>query len=156
MSKWFCCLVVVTVLSSGNAYSKELPETSELDRQLLLLDRISYTPSLLPFIMDNIDYLELTPDQVKALRDWRAMNAPAMLEKMHEVAQGRIELVDLTLSPNSTSQQLIQQQRRLFRLQEEILSYKLSCRQNILDTFTTKQWDTLQFLLTERQRDSVH
>jgi hypothetical protein len=78
-----------------------LPETSEFDRQLLLLDRISYTPSLLPFIMDNIDYLELSPDQVKALRDWRAMNAPAMLEKMHEVAQGRIELVDLTLSPNS-------------------------------------------------------
>jgi hypothetical protein len=133
-----------------------LPETSEFDRQLLLLDRLSYTPSLLPFIMDNIDYLELSPDQVKALRDWRAMNAPAMLEKMHEVAQGRIELVDLTLSPNSTSQQLIQQQRRLFRLQDEILSYKLSCRQNILDTFTTKQWDTLQFLLTERQRDSVH
>jgi len=105
--------------------------------------------------MDNIDYLELTPDQVKALRDWRTINTPAILEKMHKVAQGRIELADLTLSPNSTSQQLLQQQQRLFRLQEEILSYKLSCRQNILDTFTTKQWDTLQFLLTERQMNSV-
>jgi len=155
MSKWFCCLAVVTVLISGAAFSRELSGTDDLDRQLLLLDRISYTPSLLPFIMDNIDYLELTPDQVKALRDWRTMNAPALLEKMHEVAQGRVELVDLTLSPNSTSQQLMQQQRRLSRLQEEILSYKLSCRQNILDTFTTKQWDTLQFLLTERQMDSV-
>jgi len=155
MSKWFCCLVVITVLISGNASSRESSGTGELDRQLLLLDRISYTPSLLPFIMDNIDYLELTPDQVKALNDWRTTNTPALLEKMHEVAQGRIELVDLTLSPNSTSQQLMQQQRRLSRLQEEILSYKLSCRQNILDTFTTKQWDTLQFLLTEHQMDSV-
>jgi len=50
----------------------------------------------------------------------------------------------LTLSPNSTRQQLLQQQQRLFRLQEEILFYKLSCRQNALDTFTTKQWDTLR------------
>jgi len=56
--------------------------------------------------------------------------------------QRRLE--DLTLSPNSTRQQLLQQQQRLFRLQEEILFYKLSCRQNILDTFTTKQWDTLR------------
>jgi len=73
--------------------------------------------------MDNIGCLELTPDQVKALRDWRNMNAPAILEKMHKAAQGRIELADLTLRPNSTSQQLLQQQQRLFRLQEEILSY---------------------------------
>ena len=156
MSKWFCCLVVAAVLISGNIHSKELSKTSELDRQLVLLDKISYTPSLLPFIMDNIDYLELTPDQVKALRDWRNMNAPAIVEKLHEVAQGRIELADLALSPDSTNQQLVEQQQRLFRLQEEILSYKLSCRKNILDTFTTKQWDTLQFLLTERQMDSVH
>jgi hypothetical protein len=45
--------------------------------------------------MDNIDYLELTPGQVKAFRDWRNMNAPALLEKMREVAQGRIEFAGL-------------------------------------------------------------
>jgi hypothetical protein len=40
-------------------------------------------------------------------------------------------------------------------LPEEILSCKLSCRQNIVDTFTTKQRDTLPFLLTERQMVTV-
>jgi hypothetical protein len=30
-----------------------------------------------------------------------------------------------------------------------VLEYQLSCRRNILDTFTEAQWDEFRFVLTE-------
>lgn len=156
MSKWFCSLLFFTLLISSNTYSMELSDTGEFEQKLLLLDKVSYHPSLLPLIMQNTDYLELTPDQHKRLQDWRNKNAPAMLDKMKKVAQGRIEFIDVSLNPNTSKEQLISHQQHLFRLQEEVLSYKLACRQNILDTFTPEQWETLQFILAERQLDAIH
>ena len=156
MSKWLCCLYAGILFHAGILCASESSDGGEFDRQFSLLDRISYTPSLLPVVMQNVDYLELTPDQVRRLRDWRNENAPALLKKISEVAQSRIEFADLSLDPHSTKQQLVQQQQRLFKLQEQVLVYKLSCRQNILETFTPKQWDSLQFLLTERQMDAMH
>jgi hypothetical protein len=105
--------------------------------------------------MQNIDYLELTPVQQKRLREWRKNNAPAMLDKMREVAQGRIEFIELSLEPGTSNEELVQKQQQIFRLQEEVLSYKLACRENILETFTEAQWDTLQFILAARQTETI-
>jgi hypothetical protein len=140
---------------SGNAFSVELSDNSELEQQMLLLDKISYHPSLLPLIMQNIDYLDLTPEQQKKLRDWRQTNASIMLDKMKEVAQGRIEFIDLALNSDASEDDLVEKQHQLFRLQEEVLTYKLACRKNILETFTQKQWDELLFILAEHQLETI-
>jgi hypothetical protein len=151
MCKWLCSVLLLAVTTTNVAFSATQTGTGELDRKLELLDRISYHPSLLPIIMQNRDFLELTPDQLKRLTEWRKKNAPAMLEKMEEVAKGRIDFVERSLNPKTSEAELVREQHHLFKLQEEVLSYKLSCRQNILQTFTPKQWDALQLIMADQQ-----
>jgi len=147
MCKWLCSALFLLVTTTNVALSATQADTGDLDKKLELLDKISYHPSLLPIIMQNSDYLELTQDQLKRLTEWRKKNAPAMLEKMEEVAKGRIDFVDRSLDPKTSQEDLVREQHHLFKLQEEVLAYKLSCRQNILQTFTLKQWDALQLIM---------
>ena len=155
IGKRLSTFLVPFILASTNVFSVELSESGELEHQLLLLDKISYHPSLLPLIMNNIDYLELSPQQQKSLRDWRQTNAPVMLDKMRELALERIEFMDLSLRSDVSQHQLITKQKQLFQLQEEVLNYKLACRQNILETFTQQQWESLLFIVAERQLESI-
>ena len=151
MCKWLCSALFLFVSTINVAFSATQADSGDLDKKLELLDRISYHPSLLPIIMQNKDFLELTPDQLKRLTEWRKKNAPAMLEKMEEVAKGRIDFVERSLNPKTTQQDLVREQHHLFKLQEEVLAYKLSCRENILHTFTPKQWDALQLIMADQQ-----
>jgi hypothetical protein len=151
MCNWLCSVLLLIVTTTNVVLSATQADTDVLDKKLELLDRISYHPSLLPIIMQNIDFLELTPDQLNRLNEWRKMNAPAMLEKMEEVAKGRIDFVDRSLDPKTSEVDLVREQHHLFKLQEEVLSYKLSCRQNILQTFTPKQWDALQLIMAGQE-----
>jgi hypothetical protein len=143
--------VIITLLHAAGSASAEPAGVDDLEHQLVLLDRVSYHPNLLPLVLQNADYLELSAAQLHRLRDWRQTRAPAMLAKLKQLVQGRNEFVDLSLDPGTTSTQLENQQQRLFRLQEQVLAYKLECRKNILETFTHRQWEDLQFILAERQ-----
>jgi len=156
MGNWICVLIVLSLCAPAAASAEQAPDSGELERQLMLLDKISYHPSLLPLVMQNMDYLELTPEQETRLRDWRQDNAPAMLEKMRAIMQGRIDFMELSLNPESTPEDLALLQQQLFRLQEEVLRYKLRCRENILETFTLEQWEALQFMYAERQMAVLH
>ena len=60
MCKWLCSVLLLAVTTTNVAFSATQTGTGELDRKLELLDRISYHPSLLPIIMQNRDFLELT------------------------------------------------------------------------------------------------
>ena len=151
MCKWLCSALFLFVSTINVAFSATQVDTEELDKKLELLDRISYHPSLLPIVMQNRDFLELTPEQLKRLTEWRKKNAPAMLEKMEEVAKGRIDFVERSLNPKTSEAELVREQHHLFKLQEEVLAYKLSCRQNILQTFTPKQWDALQLIMAGQE-----
>ena len=151
MCKWLCSALFLFVSTINVAFSATQVDTGELDKKLELLDKISYHPSLLPIIMQNRDFLELTNDQMKRLTEWRKKNAPAMLEKMEEVAKGRIDFVERSLNPKTSEAELVREQHQLFKLQEEVLAYKLSCRHNILQTFTPKQWDALQLIMADQQ-----
>jgi len=151
MGKWTGVLFVFWLGVITAAIAEPGADAAGLERQLLLLDKISYHPSLLPLVLQNMDYLELTPEQETRLNDWRRDHAPAMLEKMRTIVQGRIDFLELSLNPESTPEDLALLQQRLFRLQEEVLHYKLWCRENILETFTPEQWDALRFMYAERQ-----
>lgn len=156
VNKRLCAILFSTILMSSNAFSVELSDSSELEHQMLLLDKISYHPSLLPLIMQNIDYFNLTPAQQKKLRNWRQTNAPVMLDKMKQIAKGRIEFIDMSLKSDTSEEDLVEKQKQLFRLQEKVLTYKLACRKNILETFTQEQWEELLFILAERQIETIH
>ena len=151
MSKWLCSVLLLVLTTTNVAISATQTDTGELDKKLELLDKISYHPSLLPIIMQNKDFLELTPDQLRRLTEWRKQNAPAMLKKMQEVAKGRVDFVERSLDPKTSEAELVREQHQLFKLQEEVLAYKLSCRHNILQTFTSKQWDALQLIMADQQ-----
>jgi len=151
MGKWICVLLVWLLCTPPAGAAEPVADAGGLERQLLLLDKISYHPSLLPLVMQNMDYLDLTQEQETRLRDWRREHAPAMLDKMRAIVQGRVDFLELSLNPGSTPEDLALLQQRLFWLQEEVLRYKLWCRENILGTFTPEQWDALRFMYAERQ-----
>jgi hypothetical protein len=151
MSNWICVLFVLSLLISTIGFAEPEPDAADLGRQLTLLDKISYHPSLLPLVMQNMDYLDLTPEQEARLSGWRRDHAPAMLEAMRAIVEGRIEFLELSLNPESTPEELGLRQQQLFRLQEEVLRYKLRCRENILESFTPEQWEGLQFMYAEQQ-----
>ena len=153
MCKWLSIYsaLFLLVTTINVAFSATQTGSGDLDKKLELLDKISYHPSLLPIIMQNKDFLELTPDQLKRLTEWRKKNVPAMLEKMQEVAKGRIDFVERSLDPKTSEAELKHEQHQLFKLQEEVLAYKLSCRHNILKTFTPKQWDALQLIMAGQE-----
>jgi hypothetical protein len=151
MSKLICLLFVLSLCFPAAGLTDQNADADGLEQQLMLLDKISYHPSLLPLVMENMDYLDLTPEQEQRLRDWRREHAPAMLEKMRTIVQGRTDFLELSLDPESTPEELVLLQQRLFRLQEEVLSYKLWCRENILETFTPEQWEALRFIYADRQ-----
>jgi hypothetical protein len=151
MGKWLSSVLLLALTTTNVAISATETDTADLDKKLELLDKISYHPSLLPIIMQNKDFLELTPDQLERLTEWRKKHVPAMLEKMQEVAKGRIDFVERSLDPKTSEAELVRDQHQLFKLQEEVLAYKLSCRHNILQTFTPKQWDALQLIMADQQ-----
>ena len=150
MCKWLCSSLILLVSTMNVAVCATQADSGDIDKKLVLLDKLYYHPSLLPIIMQNKEFLELRPDQLKKLTEWRRKNAPAMLEKMQKVAKGRIDFVERSLNPKTSEAELVREQHHLFKLQEEVLSYKRSCRQNILQTFTPKQWDALQLIMADQ------
>ena len=137
----------------------DIPETDPLiDEvirvQLQRLDKISYHPNLLPVILQNSDYLELTPEQAELFRQWRTVHFQPMFDAMKAIVQGRAEFIEASLNPGISEDQLQASQQKLFALQEEVLAYKLSCRKNILNSFSDEQWDSLHILLSDIQTPS--
>lgn len=123
----------------------------EITVKLELVDKISYHPNLLPIILKNSDYLELTPEQIRLFSQWRKDNFQPMFDAMAEIVKGRADFIEASLNSGISGNQLQAHQKKLFVLQEEVLAYKLSCRKNIISTFSTEQWDSLQFLMNDIQ-----
>ena len=74
-----------------------------------------------------------------------------MLTRMTQIVRERADFIEAALDPETPDAQLKARQQRLFALQEEVLAYKLSCRMNIIRTFSADQWDSLYCLLNDLQ-----
>jgi len=72
-----------------------------------------------------------------------------MLAAMKEAALKRVEIKQAALSPTVSSARLQQMQNDIFRLQREILEYKLSCRDHVVQTFNNENWDSFFMVLAE-------
>ena len=138
------------LLVAGTAIAETVSETQQFDSYVSKLDRINYLPSLLPVIMENSDVIELTDEQIAALQAWRDSNKTDVIAAMNEIVTIRQQIKDAAISPDVSSARLIQMQNEAFRLQREILQYKLSCRDLVIETFSRNNWEGFFMVLAEQ------
>jgi hypothetical protein len=153
--KW--CLATLLAMSFVAANAADLSRPSSLTDEewdkirehVLLLDKVSFVPSLLPVIMKHRDALGLSDDQKKAFRDWRKKNYQRMVDIMNDVIERRIALSKTALDPAVANSQLVSQQQAILALQTELLLIRLSCREIVVNTFSPEQWSSFAFVLEE-------
>ena len=68
---------------------------------------------------------------------------------MNEIIERRIAFSRSALDPAIGDAELIHEQKMILRLQEELLSLRLSCRKLIMTTFSQSQWDNFAFILED-------
>lgn len=138
------------LLASAPLIADDENEQFKIGTYVSKLDKISYLPNLLPVIMENSDVIELSDKQIEALLVWRESNRLDVISAMNDVVKKRIAIKEAALSPDTSSARLIQMQNEAFRVQREILEYKLSCRELVIDTFNRENWEGFYFVLAEQ------
>ena len=117
--------------------------------RMLLLSQLGYHPFLMPLIMENRDLLGLTDKQIRIFMDWRNKYRVPLIHTMNQIISERVKFQQISLNPKTTEEVLFAKQAEIFKLHKKVLKYQISCRRNILDTFTDDQWDSFRFLLVE-------
>ena len=153
--KW--CLAALVAMSLVAANAADLSQPSSLSDQewdkirehVLLLDKVSFVPSLLPVIMKHRNTIGLSDDQKKAFREWRKQNYQHMVNIMNDVIERRIALAKATLDRAVENSELVRQQQAIIQLQEELLRIRLSCREIVVNTFSSEQWSNFAFVMEE-------
>ena len=145
----FISFVLLVLSHASFAGSTPEANTPDIESSIAMLDRINYLPNLLPVILHNRDIIGLTNDQVEQLERWRRLNREQMLAVMRQIADKRIRIKQAALSPTVSSARLQQMQNEIFRLQREILEYKLSCRDHVVRTFNDENWTGLFIVLAD-------
>jgi hypothetical protein len=131
----------------------ELIDWGKAKKQMKMLSQMGYHPFLMPLIMENRDAIGLSNEQVKVFRDWRNKYRVPLIHAMNRIIQERVAFQRISLNPRTSEEVLRAKQQEIFRLHKKVLDYQLSCRRNILDTFTDEQWEEFQFVLTENGYD---
>jgi hypothetical protein len=150
-------LIIISMVVTFGASTADLTqpspltdaEWSKVQEHVGLLDKISFFPALLPVIMKNREALELTDHQKRAFRGWRKQNYQRMVDSMNEIIERRIAFSKSALDPAVADAELIQEQKMILQLQEELLGLRLSCRKLILTTFSPGQWENFAFVLED-------
>lgn len=106
MKKWIILLLAMYWITEASVLADEQLRRDDLVVRLALMDKISYHPNLLPVILRNSDYLELTPEQLEGLNAWRKSNVRSMLSKMEENVMGRIEFMEAAVDPSTMDREL--------------------------------------------------
>ena len=151
--KYRIIFTALIVFNSGTVFAEPDVSDHEIDQNQHIekLDKISFLPSLLPVIIENSDVIELTDEQLQKLLDWRTKNREDVVAAMNEVVRKRVEIKEAALSPDVSSARLVQMQNDVFRLQREVLKYKLSCRDMVINTFDRNNWEGFFLVLAEEE-----
>lgn len=143
--------LITLIITTGIATAELSSNKQYTEKHIDKLDKISYLPSLLPVIIENSDVIELTDEQLNSLLNWRKLNGKNLTTAVNEIAYRRVEIKEAALSPNVSSARLIQMQNNVFRLQREMLEYKLSCRELVINTFNRNNWESFFLVLADKQ-----
>ena len=114
---------------------------------------VDFLPNLLSVIIDNSDILQLTDEQLSKLLTWRDTNSKNVIAKTNEIINKRNKIKQAALSPKISAARLIQMQNEIFRLQRQVLNYKLSCRDLVISTFNTTNWEEFFLVLADMEMD---
>lgn len=156
--KLFLILSFISVSHASNPSAEQdkqlLEDVDVIDwelaqKRLKSISKVGYHPFLMPLIMENRDFIELTNEQMQVFMDWRKKNRVAILHLMNKIIYELNLFHKLSLEPNTREEVLIAKQEQIFKMHKKVLEYQLSCRRHILDTFTEQQWDNFRFVLSE-------
>jgi len=144
--------VLVTNITITNTASATLSnDQRDIEQHVEKLNQINFLPNLLPVIINNSDILELTDEQLNKLLTWRDTNRENVVATMNKIISKRIKIKEAALSPDISAARLIQMQNEIFRLQRQMLNYKLSCRDLVINTFNTANWEELFLVLADME-----
>ncbi|MBT8440277.1 MAG: hypothetical protein KJO91_11160 [Gammaproteobacteria bacterium] len=149
-TKTLFALLVFAFTSATSAGPGSKQMNTEVESSIEKLDSINHLPNLLPVILENRDFIGLTEEQFAELDHWRNENREPMLAAMKEIARKRVAIRQAAISPTVSSARLQQMQNEIFRLQREVLNYKLSCRDHIVKTFNNENWISFFMVLAEQ------
>lgn len=145
---------VVTCIATTNSASATLSnKQNNIEQYPEKLDNIDFLPNLLPVIINNSDILQLTDEQLSKLITWRDTNSKNVIATTNEITSKRIKIEQAALSPKISAARLIQMQNEIFRLQRQVLNYKLSCRDLVISTFNTTNWEEFFHVLADIKMD---
>ncbi len=144
--------VLVTNIAITNTASATLSnDQRDIEQHVEKLNQINFLPNLLPVIINNSDILELSDEQLNKLLTWRDTNRENVIATMNEIISKRIKIKEAALSPDISAARLIQMQNEIFRLQRQMLNYKLSCRDLVINTFNTANWEDFFLVLANME-----
>ena len=144
---FLCSTLLISI--SATADTEYQKQTMEQHQYIETLDRMNFLPGFLPVIINNSDIIELTDTQLETLLQWRNNNRDDVIHTMNEIARKRLQIKESALSPHISSSRLIQMQNEVFRLQRKVLEYKLSCRELVIKTFNSNNWEGLFLVLAK-------
>ncbi len=142
-------LLIAFLSFSCFAESEDSNTILEMENQLEHLNKINFHPNLLPIILKNSDFIALTPQQVSAFKGWGKTNFKPMVATMNKILRERIAFQEAALSPSVSADTLRKKQEAIFQLHRKLLDYKLSCRENIIQTFNEENWEGFMMVLGE-------
>jgi hypothetical protein len=146
-------LVIAAVQAKHNSdHPLSDQDWNEVMEKVVLLEGSGLMPTLLPVIMSNRDALQLTDEQVNAFRAWRMKNYTGMVNIMNQIIEKKVRFRVDSLSPDISAEQLLDYQVEIQELQRELLKVKLSCRELVVKTFTSEQWDNFAFVVSDNPR----
>ena len=148
----FVSFALVSNIAITNTASAALSnDQRDIEQHLEKLKQINFIPELLPVIINNSDILELTDEQLNKLLTWRDTNRGNVIATMDEIISKRINIKQAALSPDISAARLIQMQNEIFRLQRQMLNYKLSCRDLVINTFNSANWEDFFLVLADME-----
>ena len=124
----------------------------EIMGKVVLLEDSGLMPMLLPVIMGNQDTLQLTDEQINSFRSWRKKNYTNMVNLMNRIIEDKVQFRIESLSPNISSDRLLAFQAGIQESQRRLLKIKLSCREQVMATFTDEQWDNFAFVVSDNPK----
>ena len=126
-------------------------DQGNIEQHVEKLNQINFLPNLLPVIINNSDILELSDEQLNKLLTWRNTNKENMIATMNKIVSKRIKIKQAALSPSISAARLIQMQNEIFRLQRQVLNYKSSCRDLVINTFNSTNWEEFFIVLADME-----
>jgi len=149
----FAITIIAIFLATESTTAEPVSDEGKIEQYKYIekLDKINFLPSLLPVIIENSDIIELSDEQLDRLLEWRSKNRDEVIATMNEIARKRVKIKEAALSPDISSARLIQMQNDVFRLQREVLEYKLSCRDLVINTFNRNNWEGFFMVLADKE-----